>query len=515
MHDVGHIASLLWWRARRGLSILEESTLSAVRVVRLLGATILVLLLAACGSRLDPGTVADVNGSGGEVQAGEGNADGGVAPVDGGESADGAAAEPGAADPGGGEGSGGGGSGDAGGSGGGAAPGKSAATGGVKAGSCAGFKNQKGITDKTITVANVADISGPVPGIFESAQQATRAYMEYFNSQGSICGRKISVVNLDSRADAGADQQAYVKACDTAFAAVGSMSAFDSGGAATANSCGLPDLRSVITSPERQDCKSCFAAYSIRTNLIPDAVAKYFAQKFPSAVKNAAFLYVNAGAAPVNAKSQAAGYEKGAGWKVTYLQGIDVAEFNFAPYVQQMKSKGVKIVTYVGPYQNSVKLQQAMQQQGFKPDAFFQDPTIYDKRYIEQAGSVAEGTYIWAANDLFENKNNAEVQLYLSYLQQVKPGAVPNYYGLYAWSAARLFVEKAIALGGKLTRSSLIQAVRSTTSWTGNGAHTPMNLGTANTPPCAKIAQFKGGRWQQVSSGNYLCGRTVNSGIGG
>lgn len=490
--------------------------MSAFRVVRLVSAAFLVLLLAACGSQLDPGTVADVNGSGPE--AGAPGADGGAAaPTDG--TATDAAVDPGAPAAGDAGAPGGAATGPASGSGGPAGSGgggtKGSPSGGTKAGSCAGFKNQKGITDKAITIANIADISGPVPGIFESAQQATRAYFDYFNSQGTICGRKIELVNLDSRADAGADQQAYVKACDQAFAAVGSMSAFDSGGAATANACGLPDLRSVITSPERQDCKSCFAAYSIRTNLIPDAAAKWFAQKYPTAVKNAAFLYVNAGAAPVNTKSQAAGYEKGAGWKVTYLQGIDVAEFNFAPYVQQMKSKGVKIVSYTGPYQNSVKLQQAMQQQGFKPDAFFQDPTIYDKRYLEQAGSVAENTYIWAANDLFENKNNAEVQLYLSYLQQVKPGAVPNYYGLYAWSAARLFVEKAIALGGKLNRASLIQAVRSTTSWTGNGAHTAMNLGTANTPPCLKIAQYKGGRWQQVSSGSYLCGRTVNSGIGG
>lgn len=497
--------------------------MSLVRLARLVGATLLVLLLAACGSRLDPDTVARASGDTNDTGAGGAPvADGGVGDPGavGGDPAGGDGAsggDPGAGTGGtasggaGASGSGGGGTGGTGGSGG----GKGSATGGVKAGSCAGFKNQKGITDKTITLANISDISGPVPGIFESAQQATRAYIEYFNRTGGVCGRKLELVNLDSRADAGADQQAYVKACDNAFAAVGSMSAFDSGGAGTANACGLPDLRAVTVNPERQACKSCFAAYSIRTNLIPDSASKWFAQKFPSAVKNAAVLYINAGAAPVNAKSMAAGYEKGAGWDVKYLQGIDVAEFNFAPYVQQMKDKGIKAVAYQGPYQNSVKLQQAMQQQGFKPDFFLQDPTIYDQRYIQQAGSLAEGVYIYSANDLFENKNNAEVQLYLSYLQQVKPGAVPNYYGLYAWSATRLFVEKAVALGGKLNRASLIQAVRATSSWTGNGAHTPMNLGTANTPPCLKVAQYKGGRWQQVSPGSYMCGRVVNSGIGG
>ncbi len=494
--------------------------MSLVRLARLVGASLLVLLLAACGSQLDPDTVArasgDTNGSG---NGGQGVADGGTGDTGAGGdtgAVDGAAT---GGDTGSGSGSSGSGSGGTGSSGSGGSTGggggKGSATGGVKAGSCAGFKNQKGITDKTITLANISDISGPVPGIFESAQQATAAYIKYFNATGGICGRKLELVNLDSRADAGADQQAYVKACDNAFAAVGSMSAFDSGGAGTANACGLPDLRAVTVNPERQACKSCFAAYAIRTNIIPDSAAKWLAQKYPSAVKNAAVMYVNAGAAPVNAKSMAAGYEKGAGWDVKYLQGIDVAEFNYAPYVQQMKDKGIKAVAYQGPYQFAVKLKQAMQQQGFKPDFYLQDPTIYDRRYLDQAGSLAEGDYIYAANDLFENKGNAEVQLYLSYLQQVKPGAIPNYYGLYAWSATRLFVEKAIALGGKLNRASLIQAVRSTTNWTGNGAHTPMNLGSAKTPPCLKVAQYKGGRWQQVSPGSYMCGRVVDTGIGG
>ncbi|MGN6782848.1 MAG: ABC transporter substrate-binding protein, partial [Marmoricola sp.] len=106
-------------------------------------------------------------------------------------------------------------------------------------GRCAGFRNQTGVTDSTVTIANVADINGPVPGIFESAQQAVKAYVAYFNATSTLCGRKLALQSLDSRTDAGADQTAYEKACHDAFAAVGSMSAFDSGGAATAQQCGL------------------------------------------------------------------------------------------------------------------------------------------------------------------------------------------------------------------------------------------------------------------------------------
>ncbi|WP_435768891.1 ABC transporter substrate-binding protein [Nocardioides sp. SYSU DS0651] len=484
---------------------------------RTIGVVAAVLALTACGSRLDPETVADVNGVAGGGQGGVTGdplaADGAGADGGAGGSADGGGAAGGDSAGGAGSGDSAGGSGGGGGAGG-PTSGSGSATGGVKAGSCAGFKNQTGITDKTITLANIADISGPVPGIFEAAQQATRAYVEYFNSQGDICGRKLSVVNLDSRADAGADQSATVKACQQAFAGVGSMGAFDSGGAGPAESCGLPDIRAAMTTPERADCGTCFGVYSVRPNLIADSGPKWLKSKFPSATKNVGLLYINGGAATINAKSQAAAWAK-MGWGMKYVQGIDVAEFNFAPYVQQLKDKGIKMVVYLGPYQNTVKLQQAMQQQGYKPEVFMQDPTIYDQRYVQQAGSLAEGSYVYSTIDLFENKANKEMQLYLSWLQQVKPGAIPNFYGLFAWSAARLFVEKAVQLGGKLDRKALVAELRKVNNWTGNGVHAAMRVGTAETPPCQKIIQYKGGKWQQVSPGSWMCGGVVNSGVGG
>ncbi|GAA3540454.1 ABC transporter substrate-binding protein [Nocardioides daeguensis] len=490
------------------------------RARRLLCGCVVVLALSACGSQLDPSTVAQVNGQtggGGSAQSGDAAVvgDGGGVPAAGADAADGGAPAPADGAPAGPAADGGGAApGDTTTGSGGKTKGKGSPTGTAKAASCDGFKNQTGITDSTITLANVADISGPVPGIFEASQQAARAYVAYFNSQNTICGRKLAISNLDSRADAGADQQAYTKACSSAFAAVGSMGAFDSGGAAAAQGCGLPDIRAAMTTPERAACSTCFGIYSVRPNLIADSGPKWLAAQYPDAVKNVGVLYINGGAAVVNAKSQAAAWGK-MGWSVNYIQGIDVAEFNFAPYVQQLKSKGIKMVVYTGPYQNTVKLQQAMQQQGYKPDVFMQDPTIYDQRYIQQAGSLAEGTVVYSTTDLFENKANPEVQLYLSWLNQVKPGAVPNFYGLYAWSAMRLFVEQATTLGGKLTRESLVAAVRKVNDWTGNGAHTAMRVGTAETPPCQKIIQYKGGRWQQISPGAWLCGSVVNSGVGG
>ncbi len=285
------------------------------------------------------------------------------------------------------------------------------------------------------------------------------------------------------------------------------MGAFDSGGAATAQNCGLPDIRSTSTSPERNKCGTCFSAQAVTPNLIPSAVPKFFLSKYKSATEAVGVLYINAGSAAPNAKFQKNAWVK-AGWKVPYFQGMDVAEFNFAPYVQQMKDKGVKMVVYTGPYQNTVKIQQAMQQQGF--DALFmQDSTIYDQGYVDQAGSLGDGTFVYSTTELFTS-SNAEMKLYRAWLDQVSPGANPNFFGMYAWSAARLFVQEAVALGGKLNRQTLIGAMKKVKDWTSNGMHAPQQVGAKTTAECYKIFQVNGGVWKQVSGGNYLCSPLIN-----
>lgn len=497
----------------------DRPTVSRVpRGALVLSTAALALALAACGSQLDPATVAQsgVVGTGagdpgvpagvsGAEAAGQpgGTVPGGTVPEAGGV--------PGGADPG------------TSGSEGGTTPagsdsaqgeGENAADGGAKAGACDGFDNdQTGVSSDKITIANVADISGPVPGLFESAQQATRAYATYFNSANDICGHKLDVMALDSRADAGADQQAYVKACAEAFAAVGSVSSFDSGGAAAAADCELPDMRGLSVTPDRAACQTCFSAYALAPNLVPTALPKYFRSEFPDAVKHVALLYVNVGAAAVNAQSFNAGWSD-SGLNIDYFEGIDTSEFNYSPYVQQMKDKGIEMVVYLGPYQFTVRLQQAMKQQGFEPDVFLQDQTIYDQRYVDEAGSAGEGSYVYSTTELLDDFNVEEMALYRSWLDQVSPGAVPNYYGLYAWSATRLFVEQAVALGGKLNRKTLVDALRKVRKWTGNGLHVPQEVGLKTTPPCLSVIRLTDGTWSQVSPGKYMCAPLIDTGIG-
>ena len=379
------------------------------------------------------------------------------------------------------------------------------ATGGARRGSCAGFKNQTGITDDTITLANASDISGPVPGIFTSAQQAVKAYVAYFNATSSLCGRKLSVLSLDSRTDSGGDQTSYATACAKSFAAVGSMSAFDSGGASTAQACGLPDIRSQAVSDARNDCTTCFGAQATQTRMFQNAVPDFFLKHYHHATQHAAMIYVNAAASVDNAKNMMV-VEKKRGMRFVYSGAFDVAEFNYSPYVQHMKDAGVQWVQFVGSSDEAVRLAQAMQNAKFHPKVFLLDPTAYDPNFVKSGGSAVNGAFVFVNFTPFdETAHNPELRLYETWLQQVAPGASPSYFGVFAWSAARLFVQEAVQLGGHLTRANLVSRIRGVHHWTSNGLHAPEDVGGKTNGGCWRFLRLDHGRWGAVGGTSYMC----------
>jgi ABC-type branched-subunit amino acid transport system substrate-binding protein len=385
--------------------------------------------------------------------------------------------------------------------------------GGIQVGSCAGFKNQTGVTDSTITIANVADLSGPVPNLFKSAQAAVTAYVAYFNATSSICGRKLKLTALDSGTSESGDQQASQTACGSAFAMVGSMGAFDAGGASTVANCGIPDIRAASTETARQKSPVTYGAYSLRTSEIPTAPFLYFKSHFGDAYKNAAFVYLNAGASSLNANSFIAGESK-LGYDFKDKIAIDVTSVpNYNGYATQLKGDGVKYVQYVGAYQYAQKLKAAMDDQDFHP-VFLMDSVAYDPNFVA-AGSSVNDTYVFLTGPMFEEANkNPQLATYLEWLQRTSGGS-PSFFGVYAWSAAALFVESAIELGGNLSRTTLLQKLQQVHSWTNHGMTQAQDVGSTHTTRCVSVIQLQGGHWVRKTPYPYTCGGIVDSGVGG
>lgn len=400
----------------------------------------------------------------------------------------------------GGSGSSGGGTGSAG------APAKCSGTGGATA---------PGVTANKIKIANVSDVSGPVPGLFESAQQAVKAYVSYVNSTGGVCGRTLELMALDSRTDSRGDQEATARACDEAFALVGSMSAYDQGGAATAGGCGIPDLRAVTTTVQRQRVAVTYGVNSNKANFLSTAVPDYFKRAYPAAAGKAAFLYLNSEVTKQNEASFVKAF-RSRGFTFVYEQAIDVADFNYAPYVVQMKDRGVRYVQWLGSHQHAVRLLQAMKQQGFRPDAFVMDPVAYDPDFVRQAGAAAEGVSVFINTALLEESGgNQEMRTYRSWLGRVAPGAVPDYFGFFAWGAAKLFVQLAAKVGPNLSRKALLDAAKGVHGFTADGLFSPQDVGGKRTSKCWAFIRLKGGRWVREAPGSgFRCGQLINTGVG-
>lgn len=470
----------------------------------LVASVALVLTFAACGSRIDPSTVQAITSAeqgveGGPVQLG-GSAAGG-SPQEAGS-----LTVPGAGGPnssttraGGGGPAAGGGT---------AAP--SVPGGGTKADSpeCEGLEEQIGVTQSTVRIGNASDVSGPVPGLFEGAVDGVRAYVAFFNATSTLCGRKLELVDYDTRTDSLGNQTAYLKGCEEVLAMVGSASGFDQGGVAEAEECGLPDLRSRSVTIQRSECTVCFSTNAAASDEVQNAPADYALRTDREAATNAASLYADVEAGEQASRRATRGWTA-RGMNFVYEQAIPVAEFNYGPYVQRLKDEGVGFVIMSGAGAMVAKLANAMEQANYQPRIWMQDATSYSEVYTKPAGDSADGTTVFVNFTPFEEAaSSREMTEYLRWLQAIEPGATPTYEGVYAWSAAKLFVQEAIKLGGKLNRVSLLEAFRRVDDWTAGDLHAPQPVGPKGTTSCWRFLQYQDGGWRPVGGREYTCAGT-------
>ena len=370
-----------------------------------------------------------------------------------------------------------------------------------------------GVSEEEIVLANISDISGAVPGLFEPEQLAAQAYVEYFGAaEGTIYGRELSFLPLDSQMSAGANRAASIEACDRAFATVGSMSAFDGGAAPVIDECGIPDIRTAATEPPMQVVGNAFPVEVVKPDMLPIGEYEWIAEQFPSAPQNAAYLYIAGEVTQAFGEKVRQITSEQLGWEWTYVQEIDIAETDYGGFAREMNSRGVEYVTFQGDPSQAARLASAMRQQGFEPDIFHLEANAYTPTYIERAPEAVEGTYITITSVMVEEamETNEELQRYAQFLQQVAPGEQPTGLGMKSWSAGMLFTELAKQIGPELTREAMLDALAGIEGWDGGGMHPPMDIGAQEPSPCFTIIQVQGGEFQRVHPAEgFDCSSTV------
>ncbi|MBW3664158.1 MAG: hypothetical protein KY469_13750 [Actinobacteria bacterium] len=365
---------------------------------------------------------------------------------------------------------------------------------------------QVAITDDVIKVANASDIGGAVPGLFKDAQLATLAYFAMINgTEGGVCGRQLDLARYDTRLDSNGNRQAYTDACSKTFAAVGSMSAFEQGAAPVVRDCNYPDLRTAAPNKTMQQVPTAFSTDAMSPGWQPLAEYNYWATQ--ADVKRAGFYYIRAETTEYQVNELVVpGTEAGAGYDFVEIQGIDISETNYGSHVLTMKNPSdggppLDFVAFQGAWQQGLRLADAMQQQNYAPSIYALQSNAYTPDILTQdrRGSLAAtNTQIAVPSVILEEADrHPELLLYAQWVNQVEPGARPTGLGIYAWSAARLFVETLKTMP-ELSRTALIDKLGQVNGFEGNGLIPPQNIGEKIPADCVIIIAPRDGAFHRV-----------------
>jgi ABC-type branched-subunit amino acid transport system substrate-binding protein len=379
---------------------------------------------------------------------------------------------------------------------------------GSSSNSSSGGNSAPGLTSNSVTVATVATISGPVPGLFSGAVTGVKAYADYINSMGGINGRKLVVKVEDDAFSCAQEASQVTQALPSVFSFVGSFTLNDG--------CGVRALTGKSTP---------WLAYGFDSTL--RKLPTYFspAPNNPTGFTTGAFvwlkkhyglttvgqLYSATGAAATQAAElkaiEAAGIRKG------YSRGVGATETDFSADVQRMKTAGVDYVVADLPPSDAKILLTEIQQANYHPK-LIQDAALYGGDSLQQLGNpqLANGVVGPVGFGLFLGQNTGPgITLMNKWVKQVPGAGAADLYTVYGWSSAEMFADALKAAGQNPTQQTFVTALKGIHHFDTGGLLPVSDVGNQTPAHCWTIFQVKSGAFAALHppngfdcSGTYL-----------
>jgi ABC-type branched-subunit amino acid transport system substrate-binding protein len=346
-----------------------------------------------------------------------------------------------------------------------------------------------GVTDTEIHVGTLTDKGSTIKaGLTKEMYDAAVAFTAWCNEHGGILGRKLVLDDLDAALfNYGT---VITGACTKDFALVGGGAVFDDGDNGAREQCGLPNIAGYVVSAKAR-------VAGLQVQPVPNPVYKFPVAGYRGAERVApgglqAYGVLTGNFASTQlVRDQAVEAVGQLGGKVVYSAEYNAqGESNWAPFVDDMKSKGVKILDYIGEPENMVALQKAMATAGFYPDVSILNANFYDTKYFQEGAATAKNTYVRTQFVPFEEAaDNKATQDYLDLMKQFNPSGKVAALGVQGVSAWLLFAKAATECGSQLTGTCLIEKAK-VTGWTGGGLHAPDDPGTNTPSQCGLVLKL-------------------------
>ena len=287
-----------------------------------------------------------------------------------------------------------------------------ASTGASPVASAAG--TDVGLTATTMKVGIIADVSNPlVPGLFQKAVNAVKAWAKDVNASGGLAGRQVTVDFCDSRLDPNATANCVIKACQNDFALVGTsanaledLKDIDGCKNAEGKAIGIANLAAFAFPPESCDpdtyLTSGLGTYCAtakdnpQTYTVPVGDTRYFIAH--NSGLHGIWLYDSDDPTFKITQTPVFKAESNLGIKADgqgfYALSGAAPQSALTPFIQQIKSSGSTFVYDDVTTSSMVLVRREAQLQGVSTVKVWEcNSGCSDPNFYKQGGSAVNGTY--------------------------------------------------------------------------------------------------------------------------
>lgn len=356
--------------------------------------------------------------------------------------------------------------------------------------------NAPGVSDTEIKLGNVSTISGPVQNFGATGRAGAKAYLDYVNSQGGVCGRQLSLVNGDDRLDPGTNRSQTEQLKDQVFGFVGNTTVVDDGGADVIGGSNIPNCSLIIGNTALQQPN-----YYSPNPIAPagdtngtTAIWSWF--KANKGITKVGIVYPD----NPNAAARVQGYVndiQAAGLVADNPIKVSVTESNYVGVANQMKSNGDDALITVLEVNGIGKLAQAIKQVGWDVKVPFYGAQAYGPQLPQIAGANADGALIALTHEIVEG-GSAAMQTFAQFYQASSSGQPLDFFAVMGWTAAKLCVDAIAAAGPAPTRDAVIAALNGVTDYTADGILAPRSPAAKQGATQFIIVTIEGGAWKKL-----------------
>ncbi|MCW2674324.1 MAG: hypothetical protein JWP14_2913 [Frankiales bacterium] len=356
-----------------------------------------------------------------------------------------------------------------------------------------------GLTGTPIKIGNVVDLTGPIPGLFKGAREATEAYVEKINSSGGLDGHPVQLVTGDSQTTCNGATAAWGSVMPQVQAMVGSISGLDSCAAKALNA--NPKIPAVfeILNPVLSGIPNTFAP---APRPLGQSIGqyRYISDLHPGAVKKMGYI---ANTVTEFTTIELSGGLKKLGGATAYSRTTDVTkQTDFTSDIIKMRAAGVKWLSLDGlPIDVISRILNNAKQQHWRPEVITAVPA-YDGNFLKLADPAAiEGVYLPMQMAMFLGQDRATsvgVDEYLTWLDKVHPGAKPDIFGAQAWASMELWYQAWKAAGGTKSPDDVRFALGTITKFDAKGLIAEASPTGRSPALCWMVAQIKNDKFVRV-----------------